>query len=125
MMLSTKSFFTIYRNLFSRLAHDESSVSDIPYPDFGNSTWPWAATTKADDEEAARIFYSAWINFSTSKDFTWMDRYNISDAPDRRYRRSDLFCHILIIYIRIVSQAVGEGEQKIPGRCSERLQRNS
>ena len=98
-----KSFFTIYRNLFSRLAYDESLVSGMSYPLFGNSTWSWVAT-KADGDENARMFYSTWINFATSKDFSWMDRYNISDAPDRRYRRLDLLRRtlstVLILYHR-------------------------
>ncbi|KIM84393.1 hypothetical protein PILCRDRAFT_818754 [Piloderma croceum F 1598] len=81
------SFFTIYRNLFSRLAHDESLISDTSYPSFGSSTWPWTTAAKTDSEKSARVFYSGWINFATAKDFTWMDRYNLSDAPDRRNRR--------------------------------------
>jgi DnaJ homolog subfamily A member 5 len=90
LILSIQSFFTIYRNLFSRLAHDESLISDTSYPSFGSSTWPWTAATKTTGDESAKVFYSSWINFSTAKEFTWMDRYNLSDAPDRRNRRLDL-----------------------------------
>ncbi|KAH7912019.1 DnaJ-domain-containing protein [Hygrophoropsis aurantiaca] len=79
------SFFTLYRNLFSRLAQEESAISEIEYPSFGYSTWTWAATTK--QSEAARLFYNAWINFSTTKEFTWMEQWNIAEAPDRRVRR--------------------------------------
>jgi DnaJ homolog subfamily A member 5 len=86
-MFLMKSFFTIYGNLFARLTHDESLVSDISYPALGNATWPWAVATKAEGSETAKIFYNVWLNFATSKEFSWMDKYNISDAPDRRYRR--------------------------------------
>jgi DnaJ family protein A protein 5 len=112
-MLLVKTFFTIYRNLFSRLAHDESSISDISYPNFGDSTWPWVAPTKTDGEETARLFYSAWINFVTSKDFSWMDKYNMSDAPDRRYRRSDLPHRNFVMCVHFTSQTMGEREQEV------------
>ena len=61
-------------------------LSDIEYPQFGYSTWSWTSPTIP--SEAVRNFYNAWLNFSTSKEFTWMDHYNIVDAPDRKVRRS-------------------------------------
>lgn len=60
-------------------------LSDIEYPQFGYSTWSWTSTTPS---EAVKNFYLAWLNFSTLKEFTWMDHYNTLDAPDRRIRRS-------------------------------------
>ncbi|EGN98998.1 hypothetical protein SERLA73DRAFT_34694, partial [Serpula lacrymans var. lacrymans S7.3] len=81
------SFFTIYRNLFGRLAQEEALVSDAVYPSFGNSSWPWASEKKTDTEEAARLFYYKWLNFASSKDFSWMDQWNTTEAPDRRVRR--------------------------------------
>lgn len=82
-----QGFFTLYRNLFSRLAQEEAMLSDIEYPQFGYSTWSWASPTIP--SEAVKNFYSAWLNFSTVKEFMWMDHYNTLDAPDRRTRRSD------------------------------------
>ncbi|KAF7424333.1 hypothetical protein PC9H_009640 [Pleurotus ostreatus] len=82
------SFFTIYRNLFHRLASEEAMFADhVEFPSFGYSTWPWAAE-KNDSPEAVRHFYNGWINFATSKDFAWMDQWNLSEAPDRRIRRA-------------------------------------
>ncbi|CCM04694.1 uncharacterized protein FIBRA_06880 [Fibroporia radiculosa] len=78
------SFFTIYRNLFNRLAHDESQFVEMPYPSFGYSTWPWTPASKSDAEQAARTFYNFWLNFVTSKDFNWAELWNTTDAPDRR-----------------------------------------
>jgi DnaJ homolog subfamily A member 5 len=84
---SIQSFFTIYRNLFHRLASEEAMFADhVEFPSFGYSTWPWAAE-KNDSPEAVRHFYNGWINFATSKDFAWMDQWNLSEAPDRRIRR--------------------------------------
>lgn len=81
------SFFTIYRNLFSRLAYDESQwSSSLPedFPSFGDHRSPWA---KADGGSEVRVFYAGWLGFSTSKDFSWVDKWDLSDAPDRRVRR--------------------------------------
>ncbi|KAI6104794.1 DnaJ-domain-containing protein [Pisolithus thermaeus] len=78
-------FFTLYRNLFSRLAQEENFVDALEYPSFGYSTWTWVSSERP--SEAARHFYNAWTNFSTMKEFTWMEKYNITEAPDRRIRR--------------------------------------
>ncbi|KAI6025784.1 DnaJ-domain-containing protein [Pisolithus orientalis] len=82
---SENGFFTLYRNLFSRLAQEENYIASLDYPSFGYSTWTWSSSERP--SEAARHFYNAWINFSTMKEFTWMDKYNIAEAPDRRIRR--------------------------------------
>ncbi|OSX59062.1 hypothetical protein POSPLADRAFT_1075842 [Postia placenta MAD-698-R-SB12] len=81
------SFFTIYRNLFSRLAHDESQYVDVPYPSLGHPTSPWVPASKDEKDAAARTFYTFWLNFATNKDFHWEDGWDVSQAPDRRVRR--------------------------------------
>ncbi|KZO96736.1 DnaJ-domain-containing protein [Calocera viscosa TUFC12733] len=82
-------FYSIYRNLFARLAEEEEahSQSSVPldYPSFGNSTTPWTAKS---DDDTVRVFYAVWTNFSTEKSFTWFERYDMREAPDRRYRRA-------------------------------------
>ncbi|PPQ73171.1 hypothetical protein CVT26_014770 [Gymnopilus dilepis] len=81
------SFFTIYRNLFARLASEEAVFdSKDDFPSFGFSSWPWTPTSR-DDLDCARNFYNVWMNFTTEKDFNWMEQWNISEAPDRRVRR--------------------------------------
>ena len=86
-----QSFFTIYRNLFDRLAHDERQHSEAgphaAYPTFGDATWPWAPASKDARDTATRTFYNFWMNFVTAKDFAWADTWNINEAPDRRVRR--------------------------------------
>ncbi|KAF7330413.1 DnaJ-domain-containing protein [Mycena venus] len=81
------SFFTIYRNLFTRLQAEEALIESdaAAYPSFGYAGWSWAPASKASD--GARTFYSAWTNFATAKDFAWMDQWNLTEAPDRRIRR--------------------------------------
>ncbi|KAH9941358.1 DnaJ-domain-containing protein [Amylocystis lapponica] len=81
------SFFTIYRNLFVRLAHDEAQWVDTPLPSFGYAAWPWVPASKNEHDTAARTFYNYWLNFVTNKDFAWTDPWNVAEAPDRRVRR--------------------------------------
>ncbi|TCD62894.1 hypothetical protein EIP91_006251 [Steccherinum ochraceum] len=85
------SFYTLYRNLFSRLAHEESlfdeSLQSADLPSFGDSSWSWTAVSKAEAGNAARTFYNYWLHFSTAKDFAWKDQWDLAEAPDRRIRR--------------------------------------
>ncbi|KAI0364749.1 DnaJ-domain-containing protein [Pilatotrama ljubarskyi] len=81
------SFFTIYRNLFDRLAHDEKQYADTPMPSFGYSTWPWLPPSREEQDQCARTFYNFWTNFVTGKEFEWADQWNVAEAPDRRVRR--------------------------------------
>lgn len=81
----SQSFFSVYRNLFSRLAAEESLYDlRVDYPSFGSSSWTWSIPGSV---ESARNFYNTWMGFSTAKDFSWMDRWNLSEAPERRIRR--------------------------------------
>ncbi|KAG8933200.1 hypothetical protein FRC01_010546 [Tulasnella sp. 417] len=90
---SDSGFFTIYRNLFTRLAYEENNFNEHPvdYPSFGNSSWTWTGSGPSPDSrsppEAARKFYNAWLSFSTAKDFVWKELWNVGEAPDRRVRR--------------------------------------
>lgn len=94
--LSPQGFFTIYRNLFVRLAQEEKAfASNTEFPLFGDSTWTWTAPSKDRHTEAARHFYNNWLNFATEKDFAWMDQWNLTEAPDRRVRRYDYIDHLL------------------------------
>ncbi|KAI9451065.1 DnaJ-domain-containing protein [Lactarius psammicola] len=83
----TDGFFTIYRNLFDRLAKEERLSNTVEFPSFGNSTWEWAAPSKERPSQAARHFYNFWLNFATDKEFAWSDQWNVSEAPDRQVRR--------------------------------------
>lgn len=90
---SDSGFFTIYRNLFTRLAYEENNFNEHPvdYPSFGTSSWTWTGSGPQPDSrsppEAARKFYNSWLSFSTAKDFVWKELWNVGEAPDRRVRR--------------------------------------
>lgn len=82
---SPSGFFGFIRETFEHLAEEEEvaaaweNVEAPDYPTFGHR----------DDgyDDVVRRFYSAWSNFSTVKSFAWKDKYRLSDAPDRWYRR--------------------------------------
>ncbi|KAF2150881.1 DnaJ-domain-containing protein [Myriangium duriaei CBS 260.36] len=79
-------FFGYLRETFEHLVKEEQVAAqwenvDIPdYPSFGH---------KEDDyEDVVKPFYTVWSGFATRKTFKWMDKYRLSEAPDRRYRRA-------------------------------------
>ncbi|KAF1839578.1 DnaJ domain-containing protein [Decorospora gaudefroyi] len=82
---SPNGFFGFVREAFEQLAREEAYAADyddidIPdYPSFGHK----------DDgyDSVVRDFYASWNAFATAKSFAWLDRYRLSDAPDRRTRR--------------------------------------
>ncbi|KAK4497462.1 hypothetical protein PRZ48_011913 [Zasmidium cellare] len=78
-------FFGYVRETFEQLAKEEdiaASWEDVEirdYPSFGH---------KDDDYgDVVKHFYAAWSSFSTVKSFSWRDKYRLSEAPDRWYRR--------------------------------------
>lgn len=79
-------FFSVVRETFDHLALEEEVVAEnenlqrAAYPTFGSS--------QDDYYEVVRPFYYAWAGFATRKTFSWKDKYRVSDAPDRRIRRS-------------------------------------
>ncbi|CAO3650660.1 unnamed protein product [Cunninghamella blakesleeana] len=105
-----QGFYTIYRKLFQKLAEEEEEAfrnnptdnddddgqideRDIymSLPSFGNSKTPFADSTKNGRQPFGayvRDFYSAWSNFSTRKSFRWLDKWRLSDAPNRIVRRA-------------------------------------
>lgn len=85
--IPVQGFFTLYRNLFARLHAEEKKIeSECDLPSFGYSTWHWAPP-KEEEDKSTRSFYNAWLHFTTEKDFSWMERWNVADAPERRARR--------------------------------------
>lgn len=83
---SPSGFFGYLRETFEQLAKEEEIAGqwenvDVPeYPTFGHQD--------DDYEDVVRPFYQAWMSFSTRKTFAWKDRYRLSEAPDRQYRRA-------------------------------------
>lgn len=79
-------FFGFLRETFEHLAKEEQVAVQweggelVDYPSFGH---------KDDDyEDVVKPFYALWSGFATRKSFKWKDRFRLSEAPDRRYRRA-------------------------------------
>lgn len=78
-------FFGYLRETFDQLAKEEEAAAhweglDLPdYPSFGHKDDPY--------DDVPKSFYAVWLSFSTRKSFAWCDKYRLSEAPDRRYRR--------------------------------------
>lgn len=83
---SPSGFFGYLRETFAQLAQEEDVAGqwedvEVPeYPTFGHA--------EDEYEDVVKQFYQAWIGFSTRKTFAWKDRYRLSEAPDRQYRRA-------------------------------------
>ncbi|KAF2705594.1 DnaJ-domain-containing protein [Pleomassaria siparia CBS 279.74] len=82
---SPSGFYGFLRETFEQLAKEEQHAADYEgldgtdYPSFGHK----------DDgyQDVVRSFYAMWNGFATKKTFAWMDKYRLSEAPDRRMRR--------------------------------------
>lgn len=78
-------FFGFLRETFDQLAKEEEAAAhwenlDLPdYPSFGHRDDSY--------DDVPKSFYAVWLSFSTRKSFAWCDKYRLSEAPDRRYRR--------------------------------------
>ncbi|KAF2026722.1 DnaJ-domain-containing protein [Setomelanomma holmii] len=83
---SPSGFFGFLRETFEQLAKEEEYAAD--YEDLNISDYPTFGHKDDAYDDVVRAFYSTWNGFSTVKSFAWMDRYRLSDAPDRRTRRA-------------------------------------
>uniref|UniRef100_A0A914I3L8 Uncharacterized protein n=1 Tax=Globodera rostochiensis TaxID=31243 RepID=A0A914I3L8_GLORO len=72
-------FFTVYRDLFHKLAAEEYAYIEDPeernFPVFGKAT--------SDYDTVAAPFYAFWLDFSTQRSFAWLDKWDLRQAPDR------------------------------------------
>ncbi|KAL7749074.1 hypothetical protein RI367_005479 [Sorochytrium milnesiophthora] len=77
---SGKSFYAVYGDLFARLWREEADhrPAGDAFGVFGSS---------ASSKETVSSFYGDWSSFSSAKSFSWLDKWRLSDAPDRRVRR--------------------------------------
>jgi DnaJ family protein A protein 5 len=83
---SPNGFFGFVRETFEQLAREEEYAAD--YDDLDIPDYPTFGHKDDEYEGVVRDFYSAWNGFATAKSFAWLDEYNPSLQPDRRYRRA-------------------------------------
>lgn len=79
-----KGFYTIYRNVFEKLAAEDLEYtkegdSDEEVPGFGDS--------QSSYKEVVHNFYAYWQSYNTKKSFAWLDPYDIRNAPNRKVVR--------------------------------------
>ncbi|KAF0290279.1 DnaJ subfamily C member 21 [Amphibalanus amphitrite] len=75
-----KGFYAVYREIFKTLAAEDSDFakdgdSDFEIPEFGNSQSVF--------EEVVQPFYAHWQSYCTRKTYTWLDKYDIRQGPNR------------------------------------------
>ena len=79
-----KGFYCIYNEVFNKIASEDSEFdknldSEYEIPEFGNS--------KSSYEEVVHPFYAHWQSYSTKKTYSWLDQYDIRQAPNRKVLR--------------------------------------
>lgn len=82
---SPNGFFGFVRETFEQLTKEEEYAADYDNVDIPN--YPTFGHKDDTHDDVVREFYTVWNGFATAKSFAWMDRYRLSDAPDRRTRR--------------------------------------
>ncbi|KNE60183.1 hypothetical protein AMAG_05602 [Allomyces macrogynus ATCC 38327] len=84
-------FYAIYRNLFAQLFQEELAARDYAARDDVVALHPdWYRVTFGDtkaDKATVDLFYGLWDGFATVKSFSWRDKWDLRNAPDRRIRR--------------------------------------
>lgn len=77
---SPTGFFSVYANVFETLWEEEVSAGRSgPSPTFGTFEDSWSTV---------RIFYAHWDTFTSVKIFAYADKWRLSEAPNRDYRRA-------------------------------------
>lgn len=78
-------FYGIARETFEHLALEEEAAAE--YANIDSPDYPTFGSSDDDYDTVVKPFYNGWSGFSTTKSFSWKDKYRLSDAPDRRVRR--------------------------------------
>jgi len=78
-----QSFYSVYRVLFETLEEEDESFNDeseteLEYPSFGDSSSP---------DEVWQEFYAFFSCYSTTRTYTWLDKYDTRQAENRRVSR--------------------------------------
>ena len=82
-------FYTVYRELFEELIDSEKKQRDDDDDGHDNSDpeCPGFGDSSGSSKYVYR-FYNHWTNFASKMSFSWEDKYNPNDAPNRQVRRA-------------------------------------
>jgi DnaJ family protein A protein 5 len=90
---SDTGFYAVYRELFTKLAQqemelDNQAVADLdPHLENVYTNIPFGHSGSKYEEDDLSTFYLEWLNFSSRRSFAWLDKWRLSDAPNRQYKR--------------------------------------
>ncbi|GMT16946.1 hypothetical protein PFISCL1PPCAC_8243, partial [Pristionchus fissidentatus] len=74
-----KGFYAVYREVFETLTEEDRDFHD----DHKDGNYPQFGDAASDPEEIVTKFYGFWMSFCTVRSFTWMEEYDIRQAPNR------------------------------------------
>ncbi|XP_040075906.1 dnaJ homolog subfamily C member 21 [Ixodes scapularis] len=76
-----KGFYTVYGDVFQRIAAEDEPFQDDPVnvPVFG--------TSQSSYDDVVHLFYAHWQSYCTAKNFAWLDAHDVRHAPNRRVAR--------------------------------------
>ena len=79
-------FYSVYHNLFTKLAECESTQDAVDIEAVAEDI---PCFMKADSSASnVHHFYNFWTNFVTKMSFSWEDKYNPAEVPNRQVRRA-------------------------------------
>jgi len=78
-----QGFYSVYRQLFETLEEEDESFNDdseteLEYPSFGDAN---------SNEEVWQEFYAFFSCYTTTRTYTWLDKYDTRKAENRRISR--------------------------------------
>jgi len=81
-----ESFYSVYRELFNKIAAEDMEFadnvdSDFEIPEFGNGSSSY--------DDVVRPFYAYWQSYCTLRPYSWLDKFNIETLKEvpRRVQR--------------------------------------
>lgn len=97
---SEDGFYTVYRKIFEEIANEEekalkqaskfskSKNGDKSSLSGGEPSFPCFGNSKSKYEDTVRPFYAFWSGFCTNLTFDHLDKYNTTEAENRRILRA-------------------------------------
>lgn len=79
-------FFSELKSVFENIADEESRAARME--GLADSNFPTFGDREDSYEDVVKSFYAGWSGFATARSYSWVDKWNMSEAPDRRYRRA-------------------------------------
>lgn len=94
---SEDGFYTVYRKIFEEIAEEEEKAIKLANKyngknkntnDRDSSAFPTFGKSSSSYEDVVRHFYAFWSGFCTSLTFDHLDKYNTTEAENRRILRA-------------------------------------